>query len=96
MPYIPKDKRAKYNGSVDELASILNSRTSNDELSGDMNYVLFRLALLLTNDETGGQHKYARMAVVRSALDEARAEFKRRCMDGYEDEAIERNGDVEV
>lgn len=96
MPYIPTEKRDNYNPSIDHLAWLLNDLPDNDELSGDMNYVLFRLARLLCNKESGGKHKYARMAVVRSALLEARDEFHRRVMVPYEDNKIELNGDVEL
>jgi hypothetical protein len=96
MPYIPKDRREKYNNLINDLAHILNNLTSNDELSGEMNYVLFRLARLLANQEAGGQRRYARIAVIKSALIEARDEFWRREMIPYEKEKIELNGDVEL
>lgn len=96
MPYIPKRKRQKYNPSIDALAYLLNSRASNDELSGELNYVLFRLARLLCSKESGGEQSYARMAVIRSALSEARDEFHRRVMIPYEDGKIETAGDVEL
>lgn len=96
MPYIPKDKREKYDSLIDSLACILNDLYSNDELSGEMNYILFRLALLLSNNNSGGKRNYARMAVIRSALDEARDEFWRRVMIPYEIEKTEMNGDVEL
>lgn len=84
MPYIPKDKRKKYDPIIDGLACILNGLNNNDELSGEMNYVLFRLARLLCNEKSGGRCSYARMAVVRSALIEAWGEFGRRAMIPYE------------
>lgn len=94
MPYILPHERTKYDPHIDSLAAILNKQASNDVISGDMNYVLFRLAKLLCDSESGGECKYARMAVVRSALREAHDEFKRRFMDDYEDEKIVVNGDV--
>jgi len=96
MPYIPRKKRQKYDHLIDSLAHILNTRASNDELSGEMNYILFRLARLLCDDETGGKRGYARMAVVSSALSEAQAEFRRRVMAPYEDDKISSAGDVEL
>jgi hypothetical protein len=96
MPYIPKDKREKYDSLINRLACILNGLNDNDELSGEMNYVLFRLARLLCNKESSGKCSYARMAVVRSALAEARDEFWRRAMIPYEMEKTEMNGDVEL
>ena len=96
MPYIPKEKRKKYDDSIDAIADILNTRAGNDELSGEMNYVLFRLALALSDQEAGGRRTYARMAVISSALSEAQAEFRRRIMAPYEDEKIRKSGDVEL
>jgi len=96
MPYIPKKEREKYDYLIDALAHILNTRADSDELSGEMNYVLFRLARLLCDGESGGKRGYARMAVVSSALAEAQAEFRRRVMAPYEDEKISLAGDVEL
>lgn len=96
MPYIPKEKRKKYDILIDELAHILNTRADNDELSGELNFVLFRLARLLCDGESGGKRGYARMAVVSSALSEAQAEFRRRVMIPYENEKISLAGDVEL
>lgn len=96
MPYIPKDKRDKYDSVIDSLACILNGLDNNDELSGEMNYILFRLARLLCNKTSGGKQNYARMAVIRSALAEARDEFWRRIMIPYEIKKTEMNGDVEL
>ncbi len=95
MPYISKDEREKYDSYIEGLARILNLQEDNDIISGEMNYVLFRLAKLLCNSESGGERCYTRMAVVSSALSEAQAEFRRRIMAPYEDEKIRLVGDVE-
>lgn len=96
MPYIPNKCRQKYIRPIHDLAKILNTRASNDEMSGELNYVLFRLAKMLCDDKCGGKRGYARMAVVSSALSEAQAEFRRRIMAPYEDEKIDSAGDVEI
>lgn len=96
MPYIPKKRRAEYDEEIESLALKLNSLQNNDKLSGELNYVLFRLASLLCQDEDGLHLGYARMAVVSSALSEAQAEFRRRVMAPYEDEKISSTGDVEL
>lgn len=105
MPYIPKKDRHKYDELIDGLAKILNARDNNDVLSGELNYVLFRLANLLCSDNWDKPTKlvgktkrrsYARMAVVSSALSEAQAEFRRRVMAPYEDVKISLAGDVEL
>ena len=94
MPYIKKAERAKYDPLIERLSQTLNTRIDNDELSGELNYILFRLARLLTDQESGGSRCYARMATVVSAMNEAAAEFRRRRMAPYEDEKIRENGDV--
>ena len=96
MPYIPKKEREKYNHLIDALAHILNTRADNDEISGEFNYVLFRLARLLCDGESGGKRGYARMATVSSAMSEAQAEFRRRVMVPYEDDKIGLAGDIEL
>lgn len=95
MPYINKKNRKKYDPLINSLAQILNTRIDNDELSGELNYVIFRLMGLLCDGEFGGKLGYARMAVVVSGISEAQAEFRRRIMAPYEDQKIELNGDVE-
>lgn len=96
MPYINKHERKKYDSLINTLARILNNRVDNDELSGEMNYVLFRLAKLLCDNKSGGKRSYSRMAVISSALSEAQAEFRRQIMTPYEDKKIIKNGDVEL
>jgi len=96
MPYIPKDRRDKYDDHIDSLAHILNTLEGNDELLGEMNYVLFRLARILSDEESGGQRRYARLAVIRSCLREAHDEFGRRTLVPYEIEKERQNGDVEL
>jgi hypothetical protein len=93
MPYIKQDERKYYDNIVDHLANcIINS--DNDRISGDLNYVLFRLAKKLCDPTIGGTKNYARMAVILSAMNEAQAEFRRRILVPYEDEKINSNGDV--
>ncbi|KKN70878.1 hypothetical protein LCGC14_0426610 [marine sediment metagenome] len=92
MPYISKDSRAEHDDEINELAIKLNE-LENDELSGHLNYVFFRLAGLLCQED---DLSYARMAVVSSAMSEAQAEFRRRVMAPYENEKIKENGDVKL
>lgn len=96
MPYINKKNREKYDPLINSLAQILNTRIDNDELSGELNYVIFRLMGLLCDGESGGKLGYARMAIVISGISEAQAEFRRKIMAPYEDQKIKENGDVEL
>ena len=65
MPYIPNKERAKYDELINALSHILMTRKDNDQLSGEMNYVLFRLASLLCDGDSGGKHNYARITITR-------------------------------
>ncbi len=94
MPYISKEEREQHDPCINNLFTNLNTM-DNDRISGHLNYILFRLAKLLCNEQSGGKHNYARMAVVSSALSEAQAEFRRRIMAPYEDEKIKQNGDIQ-
>lgn len=94
MPYIKKEKRTKYDVLIDNLACILNTRENNDELAGEMNYVIFRLARILCDPKSGGKRGYARIAVILSAIGEAEKEFRRRSLVPYEEEKEMENGDV--
>lgn len=95
MPYIPEIDRKKYDERIDSIGYTLNSLEDNDKISGELNYLLFRLASFLCDPKCGGTHNYARMAVIRSAMNEAQVEFHRRIMTPYEDEKIKINGDVQ-
>lgn len=96
MPYIPEKARDKYDERLEALAFTLNSVKNNDKLSGELNFVFYRLACTLCHEESGGIRNYARMAVISSALAEAQAEFRRRIMGPYEDEKIKSAGDIEL
>lgn len=47
MPYILKQDRKRYDSAIDELADALKLLDSNDDISGHLNYILYRLAILL-------------------------------------------------
>ena len=107
MPYIPQKKRERYDCHIDDLIRRL-SHLSNDELAGDLNYIFFRLSIMLsTSDVQKGISNasissvpidlgYARLAIISGALSEAQAEFRRRIMAPYEDKKIYENGDVKL
>lgn len=107
MPYIPKRRRERYDCHIDDLIRRLNG-LSNDELAGDLNYIFFRLSIMLsTSDVQKGISNasissvpidlgYARLATISGALSEAQAEFRRRIIAPYEDEKIQESGDVKV
>lgn len=96
MPYIEQHKRKKYDPLIYLMAREVNGVEHNDQILGELNYVLFRLARLLCDEKSGGKNGYARIAVVLSALGEAEAEFRRRVLIPYEKEKERENGDVEL
>lgn len=95
MPYIKKTTRDKYDEKIESIALMLNSLNNNDKIAGELNYVFYRLAILLCNESYRGKRNYARMAVVSSSLSEAQTEFRRRVMAPYEDEKILSDGDID-
>lgn len=79
MPYIPDYQR------VDLLRNPVAST------AGELNYLFTQLALKFV--ETRGL-KYETLNAIVGAFESAKAEFQRRIVAPYEDEAIKRNGDV--
>ncbi len=65
----------------------------NDQLCGNFNYIIFRMAKLLC-DPKHNKMNYARINTIIGALESAKAEFQRRIVAPYEDEKISVNGDV--
>lgn len=90
MPYIKKNTRGLLDPAIEQLASELNSSTFNDRIAGEITYVLYRLALLVSNDKPS----FARMNMLVGAFDNAKDEFKRRKLNPHEDRKIVENGDV--
>lgn len=81
MPYITPERRLEIGLSIHDIPQ--------DE--GELNYAI---SVLL--DAYMGKHglSYARMGDCVGACSNAEAEFRRRVMDGYEDEKCRMNGDV--
>lgn len=81
MPYIDQDRRAAIGLSIKEIP----------QDAGELNYCISKLL-----NAYMFQHglSYARMDDCTGACGDAAAEFRRRVMDGYEDQKILANGDV--
>lgn len=84
MPYISKEKREHLDFKIDSLAVELGLLG----ITGNLNYVLFRLAKKLC-------HRYKDYAAFEGDCQQSLKEIYRRLVAKYEDEAIKRNGDVE-
>ena len=94
MPYIAQDRRKQLDGEIEALQKRLteishwSSPSSGNE--GDLNYVISRLVGSAFLNET----RYHTIARVTGVLDNVKAEFYRRLGVPYENEAIEKNGDL--
>jgi len=82
MPYITKDRRNKFNGSIEELATKI-------ETSGDLNYCISKLLHLLV--EKNGM-KYETVNSLMGTLDCVGKEFYRTIAVPYEKKKIIENG----
>lgn len=83
MPYIIKEKRDRLNWIIDNLAAELKILG----ITGNLNYVLFRLAKKICC-------RYKDYAAFEGDCQQSLKEIYRRLEAQYEDDAIERNGDV--
>lgn len=96
MPYISKQLRRSYDPLIEKLATRLLGATTNDNICGDFNYIIFRLAKILLDPDHGGQKRYARMNMISGVLANADKEIYRRLIAPYEDEKIGSEGDIEL
>ena len=87
MPYIAQDRRKQLDGEIEALQKQLTALGDNE---GDLNYVISRLIGSAFLNET----RYHTIARITGVLDNVKAEFYRRLGVPYENEAIEKNGDV--
>lgn len=84
MPYIPKEKRERLDWIIDNLAAELDTMG----ITGNLNYVLFRLAKKICR-------RYKDYAHFEGDCQQSLKEIYRRFEKPYEDKKIEENGDVE-
>jgi len=85
MPYIPQDKRGKFN-------TYLNSIARQFEEKGELTYTIYYLMLKWL--EMQEKQNYCARSDTRASAQDAVDEFYRRMMADYEDKAIKRNGDI--
>ena len=89
MPYISQKRRQLFDTPV---TGLINHLRRNGAVKGDINYVLCRLILGALRPETGWT--YASLSNALSVTDDVNKELRRRLLDPYEDDAIDKNGDV--
>ena len=94
MPYIKQEDREKLDHYIDMAVNALRKESPDlINRSGLVNYVISRIVASSMKPEFGW--KYSGLSRAVGILEDATHEFRRRLMDKYEDECIERNGDLE-
>lgn len=87
MPYIARDRREKLDPVIGLLQDELNFGGFSE---GELNYVLSRFV----GHYFRKQRRYYTIARVTGVLQNVAQEFYRRMAAPYEDEAIQKNGDI--
>jgi len=99
MPYIAPEKRALFDGMIDDLAGRIAETAEKDDgdaaFAGYLNYACTRLALSVLRRRFGKMH-YWMIAAVCGVFKNVADEFYRRVGGPYEDKKIERDGDVDL
>ena len=93
MPYIEQSRRDVYEESINNIVNEMFRKSVTDEnaVSGELNYIIF--SIMKRYVKAKGK-RYFRMQNLLGALDCCSKEFYRKVVAPYEDEAIEKNGDV--
>ena len=89
MPYIKEERRLEYDSIIEDLVKKLKPLV-NDDLCGDLNYIISRICWSLSIPT-----RYARINMIMGVLSAATAEYYRRMAAPYEEKKILENGDVE-
>jgi hypothetical protein len=91
VPYIRPEDRPELDAPARELAAAVRAKaeTSGGAFEGYLNYAITRLVL-----EVLPERRYASIARATGVLENVKQEFYRRYAAPYEDEQIEKSGDV--
>lgn len=97
MPYIDPELRAKFDPHIDELLGVVRTNVSSDDLEGVMNYITNRLVAgaFQYNPTFPKRWRYRNASRAYGTFLAAAAEFYRRVLSPVEDDAIQRNGDIQ-
>ena len=90
MPYISEERRRVLDTHIEGLQKALSGLAIRGGSEGDLNYTISRLVGAVFLNET----RYHTIARVTGVLDNVIQEFYRRLGIPYENQAIEKNGDV--
>ena len=91
MPYIAQDDRRALDPAIEKLVDAVRERAEQHQGSfeGYLNYALTRLVLGVVPER-----RYASIARVTGVLENVKQEFYRRYAAPYEDEQVDKSGDV--
>jgi len=91
MPYIAQKDRPDLDPAIDALAAAVRAKAAAHDgaFEGFLNYAITRLVLGVLPER-----RYASIARATGVLENVKQEFYRRYAAPYEDEQIERSGDV--
>lgn len=87
MPYISQEKRGKFNTYLRSIANQLTEK-------GELTYCIYYLMLAWLSSQE--KQDYKTRSNTRATAQDAVDEFYRQKMAKYEDEAIKRNGDINI
>ena len=90
MPYIKREQRDQIDKHIETLAlaaKMIEGFEANR--GGILNYIITRLAV-----DFCGKDSYSNLSLMRSAMEDASAEWYRRKMSGYEDAKCLENGEA--
>lgn len=87
MPYIKQEDRVKFDGLLDEV----RSRTINAS-AGELNYFISSLIWSIFENNKS----YSKANELIGVLECVKQEFYRRQLSPYEDQCIDKNGDLNV
>lgn len=93
MPYIAVEQRDKLKYAIEFLAAHLDS-VDDEEIEGVMNYTISTLLSKRMKPESGWRYKWINRTL--GVLEAVKLEFVRRVVGTYEDDCINRNGDIEA
>ena len=91
MPYVAPEDRADLDPAIDELVRVLDAKAGERDgaFEGILNYAVTRLVLGVLPSR-----RYSSIARATGVLENVKQEFYRRYATPYEDEQIEKSGDV--
>jgi len=98
MPYIRCARRWKFQTEIDELKEVLKQESNSTNIDGDLNFIitsLFEVAPEVCG-EREGHWRYRIINRLVGVLECCKLEFYRRIGALKEDDAINRNGDLQV